>query len=205
MRIRRLFIATGATLACLLAGLTVAGPATATNRHHHHPSASGLHGVTRVDTAQGIAGTLLRAGILPLPVRPTCFGVHLRDGLVVSYGFPITGGNPDLSGPSGHILHSGGINFVSARAHLEIGKFDISLADGKIYATEVNHAAARIPVLDLDLSALSVTARHGATVLSDIGLRLDPAAAQALNATFGIALPTDGSLVFGHAQVTLRS
>jgi hypothetical protein len=42
-------------------------------------------------------------------------------------------------------------------------------------------------------------------VLSGITLRLDPVAAQALDKTFGINLPTDGSLVFGTARVILRS
>src|SRR4051812_43205799 len=77
MRIRRPFISAGAALACLLAAFTLAGPATARAGAHHHPRANELHGVTQVTTAPGIAGTLLKAGIVPLPVRPTRFGVHL--------------------------------------------------------------------------------------------------------------------------------
>ena len=113
--------------------------------------------------------------------------------------------NPDLAGPSGDILHSGGIYFTSLSKHLEIGRFDIDLAAGKIYATEINFKPGRIAVLDLDLSKLTVGSRNGATVLSGIILRLDPAAAGALNATVGLALPTNGSLTFGTAVVTLRA
>ena len=60
-------------------------------------------------------------------------------------------------------------------------------------------------MLDLDLSKLTVGSRNGSTVLSGIALRLDPAAAGALNATFGLALPTNGSLTFGTAAITLRT
>lgn len=153
----------------------------------------------------GIAGTFLKAGILPLPVSPTSFRLGYDHGVNVGYGFPITGGNPDLNGPSGDIFHSGGIDFVSFRGKLDIGTFDIDLAKGKIFATQVNFKKARIAVLDLDLSGLKVTTRHGTTVLSGIIVKLDPAAADALSATFGIHLPGDGSLVFGSATVTLRT
>ena len=162
-------------------------------------------GATTVTTAPGIATTLLRAGIAPLPVLPgTGVGLSLRNGLQVSYTFPITSSTADLATATGDIRHTGGIYFLSRRAHLEIGKFDIDLAAGKVFATQVNYAAARIPVLDLDLSGLTVSTRgDGATVLSGITVRLDPAAADALNATFSVRLPTDGSLVFGTARVVL--
>ncbi len=204
MRFRRAVLAMGMALACVSAAVLTATPAGATPRPAA-VTATSLRGVTQVTTAPGIAGTLIGAKILPLPVPPTSFGLRLAGGLAVSYGFPITGGNPNLSGPSGDIRHSGGIDFVSTRGrHLEIGKFDISLSDGIVYATEVNFAPQRIPVLDLDLSGLSVSKSRDATVLSGIKVRLDKVAAGALNATFGIALPTDGSLVFGSAKVTLK-
>ena len=212
MRGRGLIRAAGTGLLCLFAVLAVSSPAGAatsapdTGATAASHNAAGLRGVTQVTTAPGIAATLLKAKIVPLPVPSTSFGLVLSGGLAVRYGFPIVGGDPDLSGPSGDILHSGGIDFVSTRGkHLEIGRFDISLDDGVIYATQVNFAPGRIPVLDLDLSGLRVSTSRGATVLSGITLRLDPAAAGALNATFGIALPTDGSLVFGSARLTLRS
>ena len=198
-RPRLILALTGALLAALVATATPAVAASAPQQ------AARLSGTTAVTTAPGIASTLLRAGVLPLPVPPTGFAIGYRHGLTVTYGFRITGGNPDLSGPSGDILHSGGIYFTSLHKHLEIGRFDIDLAAGKIYATEINFAPGRIAVLDLDLSKLHVGSRNGATVLSGIGLRLDAAAAGALNATFGLALPTNGSLSFGTAVVTLRT
>ncbi len=183
--------------------VSTAGPAAATPAT---AKAASLSGVTSVTTAPGIASTLIGAGVIPLPVPGTSFHPGYNRGLNVTYGFRITGGNPDLTGPSGDILHSGGIYFTSLRGkHLEIGKFDIDLAAGKIFATEVNFASARIPVLDLGLANLKVATKGKTTVLSGISLKLDPAAAGALNATFGIKLPTDGSLTFGSAVVTLRA
>ncbi|MGI8880984.1 MAG: hypothetical protein ACR2KJ_10865 [Jatrophihabitans sp.] len=165
-----------------------------------------MSGTTAVTTAPGIAGTLIKAGVLPLPLPGTSFRLGSSHGqLTAKYGFPITGGNPDLTGPSGDILHSGGIYFTNLRKSLAISNFDIDLAAGKVFATKVNFKAARIAVLDLDLSGLSVSQSHGVTTLSGIVVRLDPAAAGALNATFGLPLPTDGSLVFGSATVTLRT
>ncbi len=193
---------TVAVLGTVLAGLVAASaPATAATA-----SKSTLRGNTALTTAPGIANALIRGGVLPLPAPGTGFGLKIIGGLATSYRFPITGGNPSLVGPKGNIFHSGGINFVSVRGkHLEIGKFDIDLAAGKIYANQVNFAPGRIPVLDLDLSKLKVKTSYGATVLSGISTKLDPAAASALNATFGLKLPTDGSLVFGSAVVTLKS
>lgn len=195
-----------ARLVLAISGLLVLGafatatPASATPSR----TAATLRGTTAVTTAPGIAAALLKGGVVPLPTPGTGFGLGLFGGLNVTYRFPITGGNPNLAGPSGDILHSGGIDFVARGKQLEIGRFDIDLAAGKIYADEVNFAAGRIPVLDLDLSGLKVSTPAGSTVLSGISVKLDPAAAGALNSTFGLALPTDGSLVFGSAVVTLR-
>lgn len=200
---RGLRVITGAlVIGALAATGLVAAPAASA-----HPSyRSTSLGTTTVTTVDGIATTLIRAGVLPLPVLPrTGFGVSLRGGLTVSYGFPIVSNTADLGAGTGDILHAGGVRFVSHRASLEIGRFDIDLAAGKVFATEVNFAPARIAVLDLDLSGLSVgTGRDGSTVLSGITATLDGAAAGALNATFGLALPTDGSLEFATAKVVLR-
>jgi hypothetical protein len=202
---RRLFTAVAAVVGVATAlPLAMAAPASAAAGHHTSTHAAQLAGRTTVTTAPGIATALLRAGVLPLPMPGTRFGVADVRPLQLSYGFPITGGNPDLAGPSGDILHRGGIVFVSHRARLEIGRFDIDLAAGKVFATEVNHQPARIAVLDLDLSGLMVSTPGHRTVLSGITVRLDPQAAGALNATFRLQLPTDGSLVFGKARVVLR-
>jgi len=182
-----------------------ARPAAAGHVLRHHAMSHSSLGATTVTTAPGIATTLLKAGILPLPVARTGVGLSFRDGLQVSYRFPITASTADLATASGDIDHAGGILFAGRHARLEVGRFDIDLAAGKVFATEVNYAAGRVALLDLDLSRLQVgSGADGSTVLSGITVRLDPEAAGALNTTFGIALPADGSLVFGTAKVVLR-
>lgn len=209
---RTLVSATSAVLGLGLIGTLAAAPASAATTHRsgadavaalakHHD----LSGTTTVTTASGIAATLIKAGIAPLPTIGASSKVASTHPLEVAYTFPITGGDPDLTGPSGDVYHSGGIKFVSKTARLEIGRFDIDLAAGKIYTRAVNFAPGRIPVLDLDLSQLVVHSYAHRTVLSGIILKLDPAAAGALNSTFGLALPTDGSLVFGHARVVIKN
>ncbi|MEO8851707.1 MAG: hypothetical protein ABI360_08255 [Allobranchiibius sp.] len=206
MRSRALVGTFATVLAAATASVALAGPASAAAVHK--PAATkvaALSGTTTLTTAKGIAPTLLKAGILPLPTRNTRLGLKVFGGLAVSYGFPITSGNPDLTGPSGDIFHKGGINFISLKGKkLEIGKFDVSLADKKVYATEINFKPGRIAVLDLDFSGLKVATRNGNTNLSGITARLNPAAAGAINSTFGTALPADGSLVFGAVKVTLK-
>ncbi len=202
--VRKRTAAVVATLGLMLAGLggLVAPGASAAPQQTTHRG-SGLSGTTAVTTAPGIAGTLVKSGVIPLPVPPASVRLGYDHGINLTYGFPITGGNPDLDHGTGHILHAGGVNFLGLRGgKLEIGKFDIDLAAGKVFAREVNFEANRIPVFDLDLSKLQVTTRHGTTVLSGIGLDLDPVAADALNTTFGLGLPDDGSLLFGTARVT---
>jgi hypothetical protein len=202
LRLRRGIIATLFALVLAGAGLLVAPGAQA----HPTDGRTGRHtslGTTTVTTAPGIATTLLKAKILPLPVPGTRFGVSFRNGLTVSYGFPITGSTANLDAGTGNITHSGGIDFVGRRGSLEIGRFDIDLGAGKIFATQVDFAPGRIPVLDLDLSGLTVRTDRGDTVISGVALTLDPVAATALNTTFGTALPTDGSLTFGSATIRI--
>ena len=142
---------------------------------------------------------------LPLPTLGTRFQRRVAHPLTVSYAFPITGGNPDLAGPSGDIYHSGGINFVSSKARLEIGRFDIDLAAGKIFTRAVNFAPGRIPVLDLDLSPPLGPHRRGAHRAVRHHAAAGPGCGPGPERTFGLALPTDGSLVFGHARVAINN
>ncbi len=188
----------GLATAATLATGTASASATAA------PRTPALRGTTAVTTAPGIAAALIEHGVLPLPIADTGFGIGFRGGLTVTYRFPITGGNPNLSGPSGDILHAGGINFVSYGAHLTISNFDIDLAAGKVFATRVDGAPARVAILDLNLAGLAVHSKHGVTVLTGITVTLDSAAASALDATFpNLNLPS--GLGFGTATVTLRS
>lgn len=201
-----LLLAVVATLFAGLAALVAPAASATTAPSTAQATVSQLRGTTSVTTAPGIAGTLIKAGVLPLPVPPTSFRFGYDDGINATYGFGITGGNPDLEKGTGHILHSGGIDFVDLKGNsLEIGRFDIDLAKATVFTREVNFERARIPALDVDLSNLQVRTHGGTTVLTGIDLYLAPAAADAVNATFGLHLPDDGSLLFASARIVLRS
>ena len=164
-----------------------------------------LRGATSVTTAPGIVSALVGKGVLPLPVEPyTGFRVGVSGGVHATYTFPVYRGNPDLSGPSGDILHLGGIYFLGAHGqHLSIRNFDIDLASGKVFANRVNGAVAHVAILDLDLSGLKVVSKNGSTVLTGIKVNLDAQAAGALDATFtNLNLPA--GLAFGSATVTVK-
>ena len=190
-----------------LAGLVAtAAPSTAAPSTAARTVLPALQGSTSVTTAPGIVSALLGKGVLPLPVEPyTGFRVGLSGGLNATYTFPIYRGNPDLTGPSGDILHTGGIYFLGAHGeHLSIRNFDIDLTAGKVFANRVNGAVAHVAILDLDLSGLKVTTKDGATVLTGIKVSLDAQAAGALDATFtNLDLPA--GLAFGTASVSLGS
>ncbi len=157
----------------------------------------------------GVVTALVSKGVLPLPVTPTTgFALGSSGGQpVATYRFPIYRGNPDLSGPSGDILHLGGIDFLGARGkHLSIRNFDIDLVAGKVFANRVNGAKAHVAILDLDLAGLTVVQKDGATILNGIKVNLDADAATALNATFsGRNLPAGlafGNGAGGHQELT---
>jgi hypothetical protein len=191
----------------LVLGLaTVLALAPAASAQANRPGFSDL-GATVVTTAPGIADALIGAGITPSGVGQTGVKLLTSNGLQARFTFPITKNTADLASGTGDIRHGGGILLTSDSASLEIGKFDIDLAAGKVFARQVNFAyGMRVPVLDLDLSGLQVSTNGaGATVLSGITVKLDPVAAGAINATFGTALPTDGSLVFGRARVVISA
>lgn len=204
-RLAVLLGAAGLTVATALATAPAVGARPAQLPSRHHGTSSAL-GATTVTTAPGVATTLVSAGIAPLPVLPrTSFRVSFGGGLQLAYTFPITSSTANLGSGTGDIHHAGGIWFVGQHAAVEVGHFDIDLAAGKVVATEVNFKPARLALLDLDLSGLKVgTGSGGSTVLSGITVKLDPAAAGALNQTFTTELPIDGSLVFGFAKVVLR-
>lgn len=200
-RSSRTIAAVAVTAASLAGGAALAAPADAVTPAH---TDSGLHGYTEVVTAPGIASTLVGAGVVPLPVKTTRYGVSGSGAdAQATYRFAIRGGNPNLSVPKGDIYHRGGIDFASVSAQLAVTGFDINLKAGKIYATSVGYKHAKVALLDLDLSGAQITKHNGRTTIADVGLKLDPVAAGVLNQTFGLDLPTDGSLVFGTGTVVV--
>jgi hypothetical protein len=156
-------------------------------------------GRTTVTTAKGIAGTLLRNGIVPVVTRPGRPGLTFDGGLRVTAAFPVTGGAVNLEPLGGTVEHRGGIRFVNLRngRSLEVGNFTIDLNAGQLTGA-VNRTSTRVPVFDLDLSGASIEVQGSTVVVRGVGLDLTSAAAGALNSTLRTSLFA-GGLRFGTA------
>jgi hypothetical protein len=198
-RVLRTFAVAGAAAAALLVAVP-AGAAAAAPR-----AATALQGgTTTVTTGPGIAGTLLRNGILPLATPPGRQSFGYDRGLTTSFSFPVTGGAVDLGTLAGTIEHRGGITFVNLRngTRLTVSDFVIDTAAGTLTG-RVNKTATRVPVFTLDLSAATVAAQGGTVKVGNIDVRLTAAAAGALNQALGTHVFAAG-LDLGTARTTLR-
>jgi hypothetical protein len=197
--LRTLAVTGAATAALLGAGLTGTAAAQA-------PAATRLTGgTTTVTTGPGVAGALLRAGILPVATPPgrQSFSVG-RHGLATSFSFPVTGGAVDLTTLAGTIKHRGGIVFINLRngKRLSVSDFVIDTTTGTLTG-RVNRTSTRVPVFTLDLSAATVSASGHQVKVGNIDVRLTAAAAGALNQTLGTSVFA-GGLDIGTARTSLR-
>ena len=163
-------------------------------------------GTTSVTASPAVTSTLLRNGILPLPVGGASeTPVLLPGGLGVKGSFPVTGGTVDADTLAGSVTHSGGLIFVN------LGKFKtVTVSDFTIVidsaphlvATKVNGKAASLRVFDLDLSAAKVSKTAKGVSVSGIGVTFTADAASALNSTLGTSVFSAG-LVAGTAETRL--
>ena len=196
----RSFTTAGVLAATMLVGnlgaTASATPATATPL---------VGGTTTVTTGPGIAGTLLRNGILPLATPPGRQSIGIGHGsLTTSFSFPVTGGAVDLTTLAGTIKHRGGIAFVNLRngKKLAVDNFVIDTRTG-VLTGRVNKTSTRVPVFTLDLSAATVSAAGRQVKVGNIDVRLTATAAGALNQALGTHVFT-GGLDLGTARTTLR-
>ena len=198
-RVLRSLAVAGAAAAALLmaapAGTASAAPAAAT-------ALKG--GTTTVTTGPGIAGTLLRNGVLPLATAPGRQSFGYDRGLTTSFSFPVTGGAVDLGTLAGTIEHRGGITFYNLRngKRLSVSDFVIDTRTGTLTG-RVNRTATRVPVFTLDLSAATVSAQGSKVAVGNIDVRLTAVAAGALNQSLGTSVFA-GGLDLGTARTTLR-
>ena len=188
------------------AALLVTGPAGTASAAPAAPAAATAltGGTTTVTTGPGIAGTLLRNGILPLAVPPGRQSFGYSGGLTTSFSFPVTGGAVDLGTLAGTIEHRGGITFLNIRngKRLTVSDFVIDTRTGELTG-RVNRTTTRVPVFTLDLSAATVSAKGKKVAVGNIDVRLTEAAAGALNQALGTHVFAPG-LDLGTARTALR-
>lgn len=166
-----------------------------------------------------ISQALAGAGLMALPVKSGEIWpimpawTNAPEGyLQECFSFPITGFRLDPATLAGRIWHGGGIRFYNAAngRSLKLTSFKIDTVDQVLSACV---GWSRVPILDLDLSALAVEPppAYGAiyqypqgmySVIGNVGVSLTPAAAMALNAKLKTDLFAPG-LKIGNATVEI--
>jgi len=186
-----------AAVAVLIAVLAPSGSAGAAE------SLTLQRGSTSVTASPAITSTLLRNGILPLPVGgATEVPVLTPGGLAVKGTFAVTGGTVDAETLAGSITHSGGLIFVNLPKFKTVTVSDFTIViDGSphLVATKVNGAAASLRVFELDLSKAKINKSAKGVTVSGIGVTFTADAAAALNSTLGTSIFSAG-LVAGTAE-----
>ncbi len=141
----------------------------------HNPISGGN---TSLKVDGGTAKVLAANGVSVKPLKPA----KVKGGAI---DFPVTGGEISSDGAKGTIKHSGGLKFKAGGKSLSAKSFVIELNKGKLTAKV---GAARVPLLKLDTSKAKIKRQGLDTKLSNVKGSLTRAAAEALNATFGVNL-----------------
>lgn len=197
MWIRRALRVGLVTAAIAATGLAVATPATATPAAPltAHSQTVQLHSWQTVLVLDaGTAAVLTENGV---SVAPTGKAQPYEGGIA----FPITGGEVAPDTLAGTIEHRGGLEFSAGGTTLGVKNFVIDTAAGVLTA-KVAGTDTRVPLLDLDLAAATITTDDKGVTISGVQGTLTAEAAAALNATFGVSLFTEGIPV-GTATVSI--
>lgn len=158
---------------------------------------------TQLSVDPGITAALAGAGVAIQPVDPAEVHPFKRNGdCSFRYTFRVTGGMVDPGTLAGTIRHSGGLRFVrlSDGAVLEATDFRIDTVEQKLFGLVGD---TYVPLLDLDLSGITVGGKAPTVTVAGIVASLTPEAATALNATFGEGTVAAG-LRIGTAYTKLR-
>lgn len=138
------------------------------------------------------------AALTSLGVTPGLVG-DARANADGTFGFPITGGKVVAETLAGAVRHSGGISLTRGSTRVELTNFDIDTAERTLSAN-VTGVQGKVAILSLDLSAIQRTDAEGSVTVANVPARLTKAAADALNAAFGVTAFTEG-LQLGVATV----
>jgi hypothetical protein len=176
-------------------------------------------GVTSVTTAPGLAGALIRKGIVPYGLGPTSTKAlfSFSKGLQVRYGFPVTGVTLDdaaagAANPANvNILHSGGLAFANVfkGTRVTTRNYTIDISGGVITAdvTANGSPVGRIPVYAISLANASVSytvPTDGKADVRNVAVRLAPGVAGTLNSVLKTSVFGEGATI-GTARVVVSS
>jgi hypothetical protein len=163
-----------------------------------------LHkGKTTVALSSDFVDAITSLGVSPSRVKPG--DLNLKKGTAV---FPISGAAVDGESLAGDVFHTGGLILAVPGTKVYLLNFVISTTgEGAPVLTGIasvnGDVVARIPLFDLDLSALSIDGNKKKIKLSDVGLTLTAVAADTLNDVFATDAFVEG-FVIGTATVDAR-
>jgi hypothetical protein len=151
-------------------------------------------GGTTLKLDKGTASALTSLGVSVAPISPATAG---SKGVT----FPITGGHVNSKTLAGAIRHSGGLRFSAGSTIVDLKNFTINIDKKPDLVASVGDA--RVSILTLDLAKLKNTSKGKNIKLSGVKGSLTKAAADALNAAFGVTAFKKG-LVLGTATVNAK-
>lgn len=149
-------------------------------------------GSTDLTLDPGTAQALTDLGVTAAPIDPAS---ALPSGAL---SFPITGGSADTASFAGQVRHSGGISLTAGSTTVELKDFTINVDSDPDLTAMVGDQ--RVSILTLDLSSLEASVKGRKITLANVQAKLTKAAADALNAAFGVTAFTEG-LTLGTARV----
>jgi hypothetical protein len=191
-----------------LAAITAAAPAlanartitfghqhvkVATHRDHRWWGHSRTYGATTLTLDPAAASALQSLGVTPAPIAPATAGA-------AGLRFPITDSLLQTA-LTGTITHSGGISLTAGSTTVSLTDFWIKLGAAPTLSADVG--GTRVTILDLSLTGARARLADGRLRLGPVTATLTPAAADALNAAFGVTAFTPG-LTLGTATIHYR-
>jgi hypothetical protein len=185
-------------LPALLAALALlALPAVAPAQAQEREELTLAAGVTLLELDAGTAGVLTENGVTVTTLGAAESSEDIEG--IPTFSFPITYGFLDPETLAGLIVHRGGLELAAGDVSVRVRNFVIDTEEQQLTA-RVSGIRGRVPLLDLDLSAVAPLIERDFVLLNRVGATLTEEAAGALNAAFSVELFTAG-LPIGTAQV----
>ncbi len=185
---------------CLMGGVVLAGLiGGAIEADAHDAATTPVGGYTSVR----LDGSFLTA-LTSLGVTPGAVGAarvyEYKGGTYAA--FPVTTGSVDLAKTLAEINHTGGLSLVAGSTTVELLDFSIEVAPKGSVLTGVVTAdgvfVGRIPLFDLSLGNAGISSANKFLDITNVGVKLDPKAAEALSGVFHATIPV---LPVGTAEV----
>jgi hypothetical protein len=188
-----------AAVALPAASVATAGPAAAAD------SVITITGGSAVTvSAPGVAGQLLRAGIVPLVLPPGKMSIDLSN-LTATITLPLTGGSIDLTTFNGAATAGGSIVFTKLfpLRIVRLTSIQVDIVNGLVTQTALSPAGTRVSLFQLSLSGATFGGDATDLTISNLATTITADGAQYLDSALHTRVFTAGML-FGTASSTFQ-